>query len=75
MKNVVIRQVHASRYIMSWVRSGGSLQSLGRGYDEFNSWLESLGLTEEECKRILEIAWNGKLELEISAKAFLKNAN
>ena len=71
-ENVVIRGIHASRFIMSWVRSGGELDWRA-GYSEFNEWLKSLGLDENEISAITEIARNGKMELETSATAFLKN--
>lgn len=71
-ENVSIRGIHASRYIMSWVRSKGELH-FRAGYSEFNEWLKSLGLDENEIQTIVDIARNGKLELETSAKAFLKN--
>ena len=68
-ENVTVRGVHATRYIMSYVRAGGEL--LGRKVWEFEDWLKSLGLDEEEIYSILSIARNGKLELEISAAQFL----
>ena len=67
-ENVTVRGVHATRYIMSYVRAGGKL---GRQVWEFEDWLKSLGLDEEEIYSILSIARNGKLELEISAAKFL----
>jgi len=71
-ENVIIRGIHASRYVMSWVRSGGELHWRA-GCSEFNEWLESLGLDENEISIIVEIASNGKMELETSARIFLKN--
>ena len=68
-ENVIVRGVHATRYIMSYVRAGGELR---RQAWEFEDWLKSLGLDEEEIYSILRIARNGKLELEISAGQFLK---
>ena len=70
LENVIIREIHATRFIMSYVRKGGKLRG---PYGNFNDWLKSLGLTEEERKPILDLAGCGKLELEISAKAFLEN--
>ena len=72
-ENVSIKGTHASRFIMSWVRSGGVLSMGRRGYDEFDEWLNLLGLSKDERDTILEIAENGKMELEMSADAFLKN--
>jgi len=71
-ENVIIRGTHASRYIMSWVRMNGKI-NWRFGYSEFNEWLKSLDLDENEIDIIVEIARSGKLELETSAKAFLKN--
>lgn len=69
-ENVLIKNIHATRFIMSWVRKGGELRT---PYGDFNDWLESLGLTEEERDPILRIAGNGRMELEMSAKTFIKN--
>ena len=70
-ENARIKGVHASRYIMSYLREGGE----ARYRDKFRKWLKSLPmeLTEEEIDHILEIYSNGKLEFEINAKSFLKN--
>ena len=70
-ENVVIKGIHASRYVMSWIRVGGKL-SWRAGYSEFNNWLKALGLSEEEVDIIVEIARNGKMELEMSARHYLK---
>lgn len=62
-----------SRYIMSWIRSGGDRQM--SKYGQFGDWLRSLGhLSEDEIDDICLMAGNGKLELETSAKMFLKGA-
>ena len=70
---VIGEYTYASRFIMSWVRSGGTFDIHGRGYYDFEKWLESLGLEEDDIQCILNLARNGKLELEISAKKFIKN--
>jgi hypothetical protein len=68
--------VHATRYIMSWVRVGGQLGLDGEGVDEFREWLKSLHLNEDDIDHIVYLATNGKLELEHSARKFLnKNTN
>ena len=69
-ENNLIRGIHATRYIMSWVRMGGRLRD-GKNIDDFQDWLLSIGLTEGEAGEILFIAMNGKLELETSAVRFL----
>ena len=64
---------YATRFIMSWVRSGGTFGKHGKGYDDFRKWLESLGLKTEDIKDIMFLAQNGKLELEVSAKNYITN--
>lgn len=57
--------IHYSRYIASWNNVGGTY-----GFEE---WLESMSeITENERRDILEMQMNGKLELEINAKEFIK---
>lgn len=59
--------IHYSRYIASWYNKGGEPYR-----DQFKRWLKSLGhLTEDEISDITEMAFNGKMELETSVKAFL----
>ena len=70
-KNKLINDVHASRYIASWLKAGGSLY-YGEDIDNFRDWLLSLKLTEDEAQDIVYLATNGKLELEASAKKFIK---
>lgn len=65
---------YATRYIASWTNEGGKLRT-GKDHDNFYEWLLSLGLNEEDAKYIKYLATNGKLELEISAKRFLKEHN
>ena len=64
---------YATRFIMSWVRSGGTFGKHGKGYDDFRKWLESLELKTEDIEDIMFLARNGKLELEVSAKKFITN--
>ena len=74
-ENKQIRGIHATRYIMSWVREGGRFDRHGKGIDDFRKWLSSVGLSEDEIHYIEILAQNGKLELEKSAKEFLANNN
>jgi hypothetical protein len=77
-ENRLIKNIHASRYIMSWVRVGGTFTRNGlKQYDDFRNWLESLSLnlSDEEVNDIVYLAQNGKMELEISAKTFIENMN
>jgi hypothetical protein len=71
LENVKIKGVHATSFIMSWVREGGNLT--WDNYEDFSNWLESLELSKEEIDIILEIARAGKLELEMSVMEFIKN--
>ena len=71
-ENKPINGIHATRYIMSWVREGGSLKAHGEGYVDFREWLRSLGLSDEDIKYIVLLAMEGKLELEVSARKFMK---
>ena len=70
-ENVVIRGIHATRYIMSYIRSGGE----GQNRNKFGRWLKSLplNLNDEEIYHIVYMYSNGKLELEMNAEKFLKN--
>ena len=71
--NKLIGDVYATRFIMSWVRMGGKLGKRGDGVGDFRKWLTSLDLDEEDIERIIFIATNGKLELEVSAKNYIEN--
>lgn len=70
-ENKKINDIHATRYIMSWVRVGGQLGLHGEGVDEFREWLESMKLDEDDISDIVYLATNGKMELESNAKGFL----
>jgi hypothetical protein len=71
---VINGYTYASRFIASWIRSGGTFGKHGQGYDDFRNWLKSLGfLSDEDIECIMYLARNGKLELEVSAKNFIKN--
>ena len=69
---VINGYIYATRFIMSWVRSGGKLDKYGKGYDDFRKWLESLELKTEDIEYIMFLAQNGKLELEVSAKNYIR---
>ena len=66
-ENKIIGDIHASRYIASWVREGGSVQHTR----DMDKWLKTLGLSERDRNHITYLATNGKLELEYSARRFL----
>lgn len=61
---------YATRFIASWLRSGGQLR-YEKDYDNFYEWLLSLGLDKEDADHIKFLAMNGKMELEHEAKKFL----
>ena len=69
-KNAVIKDVHSSRYIASWLRAGGKLKT-GKDVSDFKKWLKSLGLSDEEVRQVWYLATNGKLELQENAKKFI----
>ena len=73
-ENKLIRGIHATRFIASWLNMGGMLCT-GKDVDNFRSWLLSLGLNSDEVWPIMYLATTGKMELEVNAKAFLEKLN
>lgn len=83
-ENKIIRGIYATQYVASWVKTGGQLGGhiyiKGKLYSDiqlFRQWLETLiindgKLTEDEIRIIINLADDGKLELEESAKRFIK---
>lgn len=71
-ENRAINGIYMTRFIASWMNKGGQIR-YGKDRDNFREWLLSLGLSENDAQDILNLATNGKLELETSAKQFLKN--
>ena len=71
---VINGYTYATRFIASWVREGGKLRTK-EDIDNFYKWLLSLDLSKEDADHIKFLATNGKMELEHSAKMFLKNLN
>jgi hypothetical protein len=65
-ENVFIREIHISRYVASWTNCGYPINSL------FKAWLKALGLSEQEIKQIWYFATNGQLELQDTAKHFMR---
>lgn len=63
-------EIHYSRYIASWINEGG--HTFGKFFIE---WLKSIGLTETEIRDIRNLATDGKLELEASAKKYVHQRN
>ena len=73
-ENESIRGIYATRFIASWLRMGGMLCT-GKDVDNFRLWLLSLGLNSDEVWPIMYLVTNGKMELEVNAKAFLEKLN
>ena len=79
-ENTLVHGIHKSRYVASWINSGGNMNTgrfIRHGYVAFCKWLRTLvidgtHLTNAEMIEITSYATNGKLELETSAKEFLK---
>lgn len=69
-KNNLIGEIHETRFIASWLRAGGQLYFV-EDIDNFQGWLLSLGLNEEEVYHISNMATCGKVELEHNAREFL----
>lgn len=69
-ENKKFYDIHATRYIVSWRKAGGDVYM---GTDSnFDKWLKSLGLTDDERYHIIELATCGKMELENDARTFIK---
>ena len=70
---VINGYTYATRFIMSWVRGGGTFDVHGKGYDDFRNLLKSMGLKNRDINEIMFLAQNGKLEREVSAKNYITN--
>lgn len=58
--------IHYSRYIASWRNVGGKYFGL-----QFENWLKANGCTEKEINDITWMATCGKMEIELSAIAYV----
>lgn len=67
---VVTDGTYASRYIASWTNVGGKFDYIGRR--QFIDWCKSIGVSDEEARRMANLATNGKLELQVYAKRFME---
>lgn len=65
--------IYYSRWIASWVNEGGTFDRHGKSM--FKDWIHVLIDDEKIEKEIFNLATNGKLELETSARLYLKNHN
>lgn len=61
--------IHYSRYIMSWIRMGGNCKDK----NGFLRWLGSIHVDSEDARDIELMMSNGKMELERSARGFLRS--
>lgn len=73
-KNNLIGEIHETRFIASWLRAGGELYYV-EDVDNFQGWLLSLGLSEDEAYHIVNLATCGKVELEHNAREFIDKAD
>lgn len=62
--------VHYTRYIASWLKVGGSIDDCST--ERFRDWLRHHHVTEDEINDIELIMDNGRLELQTTAKEWLK---
>lgn len=67
-ENKTVNGIYYTRFIASYAKEGGDVFD----GDEFRSWLRHLGLKEEDVRGIYFLATNGKLELEVNAKRYLR---
>ena len=72
-ENKIINGVHATRYIASWTEAGGTLHHRSKDFNDFVKWMRTLDLSEDDVQYIKNLATNGKMEFQDSAKQFLKD--
>lgn len=70
-ENKVYEGIHYSRFVASWLKSFKAKEGL------FKEWLKSLKINgkpipDDVIKEIVDLGFNGKLELEEHIKLFLK---
>lgn len=61
-----VQGVNYSRYIASWLNSGGHYFG-----EQFEKWLKANGCTKDEISDIVMMATTGKLELEYKGYGFV----
>lgn len=66
-KKTEVQGVHYSRYIASWQNSGGDYYG-----EQFEKWLKENECTDKEIDDIREMARCGKMELELTARFYVK---
>lgn len=67
---LIFGHIYATRFIASWINVGGQLKTR-KDIGDFRNWLSSLNLAGEDIHLIVELATDGKLELEDSARKYL----
>ena len=70
-ENKLINGEYATRYIVSWISSGGKLHR-SKDLDKFGEWLNSMGISQDDIWHITYLATCGKFELEKNAESFIK---
>lgn len=65
-------EIYMSRIIASWLNKGGIIDDRRWGTTKFAKWCRALEISEEDIHDMVMLVTNGKLELEIMARAFLK---
>ena len=64
-----------SRFVASWTNASHDLEEPVYFDDEFEDWLRSIEVPENDIRNIMEMACCGKCELEESARVFLREHN
>lgn len=67
---LIFGHIYATRFIASWINAGGQLKTR-QDIGDFTHWLLSLHLSGQDVILIVNLATEGKLELEENAKNFL----
>jgi len=64
--------VHYSRFVASWTNACHRNKKPVYFTQEFEDWLRSIEVPEDDIRNICEMACCGKMELEQSASLFIK---
>ena len=70
-ENELFQDHYATEYIAAWSGAGGTF--VGTGVDDFNKWLESRGLNDDERFHIVTMALASEPPLKINAATFIRN--
>ena len=77
-ENKMYEGIHYNRFVASWLNAGGTFKRRRIEVENFKDWLRSLKINgetipEDVIMQIANYGSCGKLELETSAKQFLKS--